>query len=396
LSTCLIYAVSNLNRIEPTGNLAGRSVAVIGTGAFATDLCRNLAAIPASPVTVYVVGRNRDAAAAICDTARAAAAVAGAPVTLCPVFHPLGPAVDFRALLAELRPGTVVVCASCQSPAEIRHGDNEWSRLVRQAGFGVTIPLQAALAARVAAACAALDPPPAMINACFPDAVNATLRAQGWPVLCGLGNVASLADVAATALGIAEPRRLKLLAHHAHLRTPGDPSLEARCWLDDEPYPDLPRLLAEARGTPGHLNARGAAAAARLVAALLDGDVFVGHVPGPAGLPGGYPVEIDGQSIALRLPPGVRADAAVRWNERVSVLDGVTVDTTGTVRLTERAIELLARYWANPPTVVPADALPELCRRQLALRARLRRDQAPAAFPHDCVGRPGRTRGSPC
>jgi len=356
----------------------GRPITIVGTGEFATRLCRALAAAPPRYAgTVQVVGRTEQAAATLCASAQREA---GGSATLRFEARRMdfGPYADFRGLLAELRPHTVVVCASAQSPAEFQHTDNGWSRLVRAAGFAVTLPLQAALAARISAACADVgadaDQPITMVNACFPDGVNPTLRARGLPVLCGVGNVGSLATAAAAALDLADPGRLKLLAHHAHLYEPADPGLEARCWLDDQPYEPVAELLRPIRSGPRSvLNGLGATATAAVVRALADGGRWVGHLPGPAGLPGGFPAQLDDGALSLRLPAGTSLDSALAWTDRVSTLDGASVGVDGTVRFTDQALEMLRRHLSDVPADLAPQALPELFRRLLELRDRLRR-----------------------
>ncbi|WP_432837908.1 potassium transporter TrkA [Dactylosporangium sp. CA-092794] len=349
------------------------SIAVIGTGAFAAGLCRALATAGLPPgSTVHVIGRAPAAAADIC-----AAAAAGGPDAppFTPVHTAIGVTVDFRGLFERLRPDLVVLCASLQSPTEFRTDGSRWAQLVRTAGFAVTLPLQAALAAPIAAACADVgaDRPIRLVNACFPDAVNPTLHARGLPVLCGLGNVASLAAAAAAELGLADPTRLKLLAHHAHLHRPPDPGLEARCWVDDMPYDGVAAALDPIRSGPRpHLNGLGAAVAAGLVRALADGGPWAGHVPGPLGLPGGYPAQIRDGALTLRLPPGITLAAALAWTERVSALDGACVAPDGTVRLTERAAAALHAHRPGLPATFAPQALPGLCTTLLELRERLR------------------------
>ncbi|MEV0136693.1 potassium transporter TrkA [Dactylosporangium sp. NPDC050688] len=353
------------------------SIAVIGTGEFATVLCRALATAGLPPAsTVHVIGRTPGAAERVCAAADAAAGpvAVDAAAAFRPVHAEIGPTADVRGLLARLRPGVVVLCASLQSPAEFRGDGSRWAQLVRTAGFAVTLPLQAALAAPVAAACADVggDRPVTFVNACFPDAVNPTLHARGLPVLCGLGNVASLAAAAGAALDLTDPARLKILAHHAHLHRPPHERLEARWWVDDVPHADVGTLLEAARGSRGRLNNLGATVAAGMVRALAVGGEWTGHAPGPLGLPGGFPVEIRDGTLTLRLPPGVPLTAALAWTAEVSALDGATVAPDGVVRLTDQARGALAAHLPGLPATFAPQALPGLCTTLLELRERLR------------------------
>ena len=60
--------------------------------------------------------------------------------------------------------------------------------------------------------------------------------------------------------------------------------------------------------------------------------------PGPQGLPGGYPVKIGQDGVALDLPGSVSLDQAVAFNQRLGALDGVAgIGTDGAVRFTQAA-----------------------------------------------------------
>jgi hypothetical protein len=347
--------------------MSGHCVLVVGTGRFAAGLCRSLSRAARHPLRAWILGRTT-------DRARRLAGETG-HVQFRPIAAQLG--LDGRPdevarVLARTRPDLVVVCASHQSPDEIRAGRDAWAVLLREAGFFATVALQAALADGVAAACASARIP--VLNACFPDAVNPLLAARGHGVLGGLGNVASLADAAAENLGLAPGSdRLHMLAHHAHLHPPPRRADEARCWVDGRPVPDVGALLTAARGGPRlALNERGAAAAGALVAAMLRQEPVTTHMPGPLGLPGGYPVRVTGSAIDLRLPPHCDLDGASRWNRRVASLDGGRIEPDGAIHFGSRAVAALRRHLPDlPDRVAPADLF-QLTETQLAIRHRLR------------------------
>jgi hypothetical protein len=102
----------------------------------------------------------------------------------------------------------------------------------------------------------------------------------------------------------------------------------------------------------------------------------VGNLPGPVGLPGGFPVELSRTEARLRLPLGVTEDAALAWAERAASPDGCRADRLGGLHFTDRAIAELRRHWPDLPADLPATALDDLVERQLALRDRLRRRAA--------------------
>jgi hypothetical protein len=347
--------------------MTGASLVVRGTGSLAHATCDALASAPAEPIAVTVVGRSPEKAAAVCYLAGARAALLGSHVTFRPGTEPLAD------VLAALRPTGVFVCASHQSPWERSAAPSAWTDLLARAGFGLALPLHADIAADTGRLVAAHSPGSWLVNACFPDAVNPVLAALGLPVLCGVGNVGTLAASLQAALGLPDQRRLRLLAHHTHLHAPAEPADEARAWLDDAPLPDVTGLLATQRATDrAQLNRVTGLTAALVLAALLTGATADTHVPGPNGLPGGYPVRLAGGRVSLRLPDGMDEAEAVAFNTGAAQPDGVRVEG-GKVHLEPAATAAL------PPGLGGFDVggfdvgdLDRVCRDLLALRAQLR------------------------
>lgn len=356
-----------------------RDIVLLGTGAFAGALARALAQRVSGPTTVHVVSRSSDRARNLADLANTHAVLADRPAWFCAHRLDLPGGADLRPLLARHRPQVLAVCTSDLSPAETRAPASAWSTLIQSAGFGVTLPLQAATALRAASASAEASPGTAVVNACFPDTVNAVLRSAGLPVLCGLGNVSTLASAVRRELRIADESRLKLFAHHVHLHSPPAQEDEAEAWFDDQPLTALPAILERTRfQTRAHLNEIGATAGAAVVDALTQQrDPYVGHVPAPHGRPGGYPVTVTGRSIALRLPPGMSERQAVAHNQKRSALDGITVDQHGKAQFTPAALRILRDHWPDAPSTFGVQDVEDLRVRQLALREHLRKLPAP-------------------
>jgi hypothetical protein len=79
-----------------------------------------------------------------------------------------------------------------------------------------------------------------------------------------------------------------------------------------------------------------------LALAMAQGGDWKGHVPGPGGLPGGYPVALKGERLELDLPTGIEAGTAIAWNAAHEVASGLVVDATGRAHYTGRLHDLLA------------------------------------------------------
>jgi hypothetical protein len=73
--------------------------------------------------------------------------------------------------------------------------------------------------------------------------------------------------------------------------------------------------------------------------AIAHREDWTGHVPGPHGLPGGYPVTLRAGHLALDLPAGLDRAVAIAWNECYESENGLVVDATGHARYTGRLHE---------------------------------------------------------
>lgn len=95
-------------------------------------------------------------------------------------------------------------------------------------------------------------------------------------------------------------------------------------WLDDAAVAEIGKLLAQQRRADRRqLNHITGFAAGQFLAALLAGEEFATHAPGPRGLPGGYPVRVKGRDITLDLPSGLDEATATAFNKRAGAREGV-------------------------------------------------------------------------
>jgi hypothetical protein len=298
---------------------------VVGTGSLARATCAALSTMDGVD-EVTVLGRVWRRSVEVCAVATLASAAAGRRVSFTPVVAALDRHDELAGVLASARPDVLLVVASSQSPWERLTAPSPWTRLVQRAGFGLTLAFQAEIALAVSRAATAACPGVPVLNGCFPDAVNPLLAQAGAGVLAGVGNVALLATAAQAALGRTDPAGLALLGHHLHLHEPPDPAQEAVLLVDGEPRADVAALLAGVRAAdrPG-LNTVTGAIAARLLVDLATGASRDTHLPGVAGLPGGWPVRVHGGDVQLRLPAQWPLARALPVQQAWSRLDGVLV-----------------------------------------------------------------------
>ncbi|MFI8993057.1 hypothetical protein [Streptomyces sp. NPDC053542] len=351
-----------------------RGAAVVGGGSLARTICYSLATQTEQPIAeVTVAARSAQAAREIAAIANARAAVSSCPTRFTADVLDAAQPTAVARFLEHVRPGIVVNCASLQSPWESAQAASAWTRLLAEGGFGIGLPLHAVLARELASAIRRSGLPTAFVNACYPDAVNPLLAAEGLPVLCGVGNVATLAATLRAALRTRDGEQLRVMAHHLHLHRPADPADEVRAWLGKDPVPDVGELLAVHRScSRAELNEVTGHAAAQFLARLSAGQDIRTDLPGPLGLPGGYPVRAQGRQITLDLPDGVTRSEAVSWQQRMAEQDGVVVSPAGEIRLGPQAASAVATHLPGLPEHYDIRTFRKLTRELLLLREKLR------------------------
>ena len=352
------------------------TILIVGSGSLARAISYSLALLLSRPYRVIVCARSRDQLNEIVYVSRAKAASIQSPVTF--------DSVEFEAesgdacrLLSSIEPDVVVNCASYYSPWEGIHQPSLWTQLLRSAGFGFTLPLQAAFAIKFAKAVAGHSRPVLFINGCYPDAVNPLLRALDLPVFCGIGNIALLAATLRASLGLLPQQRLQVMAHHLHLYTPKPGVDEAQAWVDGKRCQNVGSLLVSQRTSGGlEVNKVIGCTGAVLLRGIVDGQDVETHVPGPFGLPGGYPVRVAGVRMELNLPADVSEQEAIAWNKKIAVADGVRIHSGGYVEFGEATKHAFMQYLPHIAEGFYANEIDKITRSMLELRSRLTREKA--------------------
>jgi hypothetical protein len=187
-------------------------IVIVGTGSLAAGVVNALSQSKMR-MRVAVIGRSLRKAGPLAQIANARAAMFGVPTRFEALGIPEFRAVAFARAWRALKPRVIFQTASLQSPWEAEEGENGWTKLVRSAGFGITLPLQMALAAELSRGTEASEA--AIVNASYPDCVNVVLERLKLRVTCGIGNAAIVeAFCRAQAEGNGEVR---IVGHHGHL-----------------------------------------------------------------------------------------------------------------------------------------------------------------------------------
>lgn len=303
-------------------------IAVFGTGQFAGRIVLDLAATTRDPMDVVIIGRNAERLGWLVTAANARAFMFGGKARFRGAEMDVHDHTALVAFLQRETPRLAVQTASSQ-PSAVIGESNAWAGIVAAGGLSVTAAFQAALSIAVGEAIQQAGIGCAMINCCFPDVVNGILRARGIDVLCGTGNVAILSNAFAGALG-PTAGRVRVLAHYQQLAAWRKPATERdgippRVWIDDEEVDAVFDRFSSVKLTREPAIEISGASGVTLMQAYVAGHDWIGHAPGPNGLPGGYPVRLRGDALELDLPPGCEAGDAIAWNAAFEEQNGLIV-----------------------------------------------------------------------
>ncbi|AZO79942.1 MULTISPECIES: hypothetical protein [unclassified Bosea (in: a-proteobacteria)] len=356
--------------------MAGCDILISGTGGFAARIAFDIAATADEPVEVIIAGRNRERLNWLRTAANARSALFGKKARF--TTH----AVDLLApnasdeMLAATAPRIAVQAASIQTSQVIAQSGNAWTQLVAEGGLSATAVFQALLSSRVAAAITRSGKPVTLVNCGFPDVVNGMIRAMGHDVACGMGNVAILSNVFAGSAATPPGAKVKVLAHYQNLaawrRRPEERSGRApRVWLDGIEVEDVYGRFADIQLTPEPVIEISGASGVPMLLAMAANRSWRGHVPGPNGLPGGYPVWLTDGTLELDLPDGVAQAEAIAWNASFEEENGLVVSPEGKVSFTGLLGDRLADHIPALRDGFAVRELEAVCEELLQLRSAL-------------------------
>jgi hypothetical protein len=253
--------------------------------------------------------------------------------------------------LSRIKPDVILNCASLQSWRVITQLPKATFDALDQAQLGPWLPMHLAPAYALMRAVKQSCPKSLVLNAAFPDAVNAVLYKVGMAPDVGVGNIANL--IPATRCAIArlarcEPSRVcvKLIGQHFFSHyvprhgLPQQANFNLSYWIDGRERTDefsadvIFRSVADNFRRLGGVDGQyltAMSAISVLENLFADEEVHV-HAPGPHGLPGGYPVKVGMGQVLLGLPYGVRREEAIQVNEAGQRQDGIqSIMADGTV-----------------------------------------------------------------
>jgi hypothetical protein len=323
-------------------------ILVSGTGYYAEVMLADLAANAKTPLSVVIAGRNKERLKWLVEACRARAANFDATISFDSVELDSSSAASIAETLGKVKPRIVVQSASAQSPWKVDNNENDWSRLVAKAGFGLTIAFNSLLSFRTSSAIKQLGLDTHFVNTCYPDGVNQVLAQAGLPLTTGVGNIGIFSSIIAGRLPVEQRADVRVLAHHRHIvewrKKPEDRAgAPVRAFVGDRELEDINGMTADIQLPYRELNLISSANAVPVLLALAGEGARRVHVPGPLGLTGGYPVIADANGVKLDLPAGVSEAEAIAWNAQFEDADGVSI-RDGRVIYAERVRTLLAEH----------------------------------------------------
>lgn len=315
------------------------NIVLIGTGSLARAFCYSIANakfLVKKRIKVVIVGRDIEKVKKISVIANSRAAITSTDILFIPKEASFDSEASIENIITKFTPKIVLQMASLQSPWEFNNQKSTWVSLINNSGFALTIPFQAFLTIKLARIIKKTGLSIHFVNACYPDLVNPILKFLGYNVTCGVGNVSIIESVIRSVKNSYRKMNISILGHHVHLTQKTNIPLEyrkPRVWGDDINYDLVDLALNQIRSIKDdELNQLTGLISAQTILNLLKPEYTLYNIPGPNGLPGGYPVLMSSQGVILNLPNKISEEEAVLWNLECSKYDGASIDKDGFIK----------------------------------------------------------------
>ncbi len=331
-----------------------RKILILGQGVLGGAVLDSLSQSD-SEYRIFVGARDSERLARRVNLARYAALNLGRNPRIEPLSIDLMDTEHSAEIIAGIKPDIIFNATTPQSWWVINQLPQSAFQRLDKAKGGVWTPMCLVLARRLMKAVRLADAPGVVVNASYPDVVNAALAAEGLAPTVGVGNIANAVPgirlAAAHLLGcdVGEVDVRFIADHYLSYRMPSSGGTDGAPYhlsiyragkelpadkLDhDEIFSLVGSRFRRIKGLAGQ--AVTASSATAVLRAIADDADRVVHAPGPLGLVGGYPVRLGFSSISVDLPTGLSLEAAVEINRQCQRFDGIEgIDADGTVRFT--------------------------------------------------------------
>lgn len=340
-----------------------KKLLIVGGGNLCLQILQILA--PRNQFEFHVASRDIEQTTRLCNLVRLAALQQEVMAQIwCWEMDLVESAIERNAeTIVRIRPDIILNCASLQSWRVITQLPRASFDALDQAQLGPWLPMHLAPAYALMRAVMQSCPKCLVVNAAFPDAVNAVLYKVGMAPAVGVGNIANLVPATRSAIarlaGCEALRvRVKLIGQHffSHFVPRGGLPPQAHFnlsyWIDERECTgyfssrEIFAIVAEHFRRLGGVDGQylTAMSAVSVVEALFaETEVHV-HGPGPDGLPGGYPIKAGMGRVLLDLPYGVRREVAIQLNEAGQRQDGIqAIQADGSVTFGSEQMSIMQR-----------------------------------------------------
>jgi len=266
-------------------------------------------------------------------------------------------------IISKYKPEIIYSAVSLQSWWVINTLPKEVFEELDVARFGPWLPMHLTLVYKLMQAVKQTGLDIKVINSAFPDATHPVLDKVGLAPTIGIGNVANPVPAIRSSIAYRLGRPMKdvtvffFAQHYVSHYLPrfgmagGAPYyLKAVVNGEDvtntvnmeEVFANIPTRFRRSGGRDGQILTASSAAGITLAVADDTGDFM--HAPGPSGLPGGYPVQVDRNGGRVVLPKGLTMEEAIRINEEGQRYDGIDkIDGDGTATYTEKSVKIMKK-----------------------------------------------------
>ena len=285
--------------------------------------------------------------------------------------------------IARFQPDIIFCAATLQRWGAINTLPPASRKRLYQAQIGPWLPLHLVPVYKLMQAVQKTGLAPKVINATYPDVIHPVLGKVGLAPTTGIGdlanNIPALRKSVSIKLGVPVAQvEIRLVAQH-HVsywmsrkgNSDGAPfhfialvnGKDVTADLSISTLFDL--LPGQLKRTSGNLMT--ATSAQVVFVDMVNNTGAVVHVPGPNGLPGGYPVRVGKDGVQVDLPPGISLDEAISINATAQQFDGIErITEDGTVYFVERHMAILKEVLGYECRSMPLTEVEERARELLA------------------------------
>ena len=280
-----------------------------------------------------------------------------------PIFRPMK--IDLfnieetASLINKEKPLAVINCSVLHTWHLIRQLPRKLYEKISSAGLGAWLPCQLTLGMNLGISIKESGENPYYINTSLSCLTNPVMGKIGIAPTIGIGNVDLIAPAILTKLSQLEDIHssridIRLVCHHQHWVYPREAGYKGgapyflKIMIDGEERTDmydLDSLMCDAvKMYPGDISFTTVSASSTIknLKALIFDKGIKTHSPGPNGLPGGYPVILDGNGAKINLPNEISLEEAIKINEESGKLDSIEkIKKDGTVIFAEYAYDIM-------------------------------------------------------